>query len=234
MPDPSKPKMAFDRTWFAIDGGESLDFSGQDAFQVPLELARLVVEAFSEPGDVVLDPFAGPGTGIAAAASLGRTAIGVERDPRRASAASRRVTSPSRVVHGDLSLRLLEELPQPDLVFTSPPHITFNEWDDEGVLAYWDDFDRHFSSLAQVMKPSSVLVVHLANLMGADGVIRPVAFEAAIRLAHFFSFVGEFVRGNTGPRPAAPGVDHSYLFVYRLARSATRRVEDVTPSGGVL
>ena len=193
-----------------------------------------MIEAFSEPGDVVLDPFAGLGTGVAAAAALGRTAIGVERDPRRAAAASRRVSSPSRVVHADLSPRLLEELPQPDLVFTSPPHITFNEWDDEGVLAYWDDFDRNFASLADVMKPTSLLVVHIANPVGSDGIIRPIAFEAAIRLAHFFNFIGEFVRGNTAPRPAAPGVDHSYLFVYRVARHETRRVEDVKPSADIL
>jgi hypothetical protein len=234
MADNGRTRSGFARTWFAIDGSEAVDFAGQDAFRVPEELARLVIEAFSERGDVVLDPFAGLGTGVAVAAALGRTAIGVERDPHRAATASRRVSPPSRVVRGDLSPRLLEELPQPDLVFTSPPHITFNEWDDEGVLAYWDDFDRHFSSLAEVMKSSSRLVVHLANLMGSDGIIRPVAFEAAIRLTHFFSFVGEFVRANTGPRPAAPGVDHSYLFVYRLARSETRRVEDVTPSPDVL
>jgi len=219
------------RTWFTIDGsGERLDLEGQDAFRFPEELARVVVDAFSEPGDVVFDPFASTGAALAAAHALGRTAIGVERDARRVALASGRIGPPSRVIHGELTPELLAELPQADLVFTSPPHITFGEWDDEGVLAYWDDFDRLFASLSVMLKPSSRLVVHLSNPKGADGLVRTAAFESAIRLSHLYQLVGEFVRCNTGPAPAALGADHSYVFVFRSSRSDTRRVKDVAPS----
>ena len=47
----------------------------------PLELANRLVRMFSFHGDTVLDPFAGTGTTLLAAAAAGRNAIGVEIDP---------------------------------------------------------------------------------------------------------------------------------------------------------
>jgi len=46
--------------------------------QKPLALLERIVQASSNPGDVVLDPFAGCGTAIAAAHSLGRRWIGID------------------------------------------------------------------------------------------------------------------------------------------------------------
>lgn len=46
--------------------------------QKPIHMIRGLVRAFSKPGDVVLDPFAGSGTTLRAAADEGRRAIGVE------------------------------------------------------------------------------------------------------------------------------------------------------------
>jgi len=46
----------------------------------PYELPWRLVQMFSVAGDVVLDPFAGAGTTLAAALGSGRASIGVERD----------------------------------------------------------------------------------------------------------------------------------------------------------
>lgn len=46
--------------------------------QKPLALLRRVVETFSRPGDLVIDPFAGSGTTLVAADQLGRNWIGVD------------------------------------------------------------------------------------------------------------------------------------------------------------
>jgi site-specific DNA-methyltransferase (adenine-specific) len=46
--------------------------------QKPLALLRLVIEASSDPGDLVLDPFCGCGTTIDAAQELGRRWIGID------------------------------------------------------------------------------------------------------------------------------------------------------------
>ncbi len=46
--------------------------------QKPLELLERIIQASSNPGDTVLDPFAGCGTAIAAAQQLGRRWIGID------------------------------------------------------------------------------------------------------------------------------------------------------------
>ncbi|GAA5334283.1 DNA-methyltransferase [Thermus hydrothermalis] len=56
----------------------------------PLELAERLVRMFSFVGDVVLDPFAGTGTTLIAAARWGRRALGVELVPQYAELAQKR------------------------------------------------------------------------------------------------------------------------------------------------
>ena len=46
--------------------------------QKPLDLLERIISASSNPGDVVLDPFCGCGTAIAAAQKLGRSWIGID------------------------------------------------------------------------------------------------------------------------------------------------------------
>lgn len=57
----------------------------------PLSVLANLVEASSLPGDLVLDPFAGSGSSLAAAARLGRRFLGWELDPAYHAAASRRL-----------------------------------------------------------------------------------------------------------------------------------------------
>ncbi|AFV75727.1 DNA modification methylase [Thermus oshimai JL-2] len=59
----------------------------------PLELAERLVRMFSFAGDLVLDPFAGTGTTLLAAARLGRVGVGVELVPRYAKLAEKRFAS---------------------------------------------------------------------------------------------------------------------------------------------
>lgn len=44
----------------------------------PLPLMRTLIEQFTDPGDLILDPFMGSGTTLRAAKDLGRRAIGIE------------------------------------------------------------------------------------------------------------------------------------------------------------
>lgn len=59
--------------------------------QKPLALLERIVKASSNPGDVVLDPFCGSGTTLAAADKLGRRWIGIDNSPMALSVASQRL-----------------------------------------------------------------------------------------------------------------------------------------------
>ena len=59
--------------------------------QKPLWLMREWVELFSNPGELVVDPYAGSGTTLVAARAAGRRALGVELDPTYYEAARRRL-----------------------------------------------------------------------------------------------------------------------------------------------
>lgn len=57
----------------------------------PLDLMRSIVRDYSDPGDVVVDPFAGSGTTLLAALMEGRRAIGSEAKPEHHDIATRRL-----------------------------------------------------------------------------------------------------------------------------------------------
>lgn len=69
--------------------------------QKPLPLMLELVELFTDPGDLVLDPFCGSGTTGVACVRLGRRFIGIERDATYAAVARERIEAETR----GLSLR---------------------------------------------------------------------------------------------------------------------------------
>jgi len=66
------------------------DFAHHPA-QKPVELIRYLIRQLTDPGDIILDPFAGSGTTGVAAIAEGRRAILIEKEPKYADIARRRV-----------------------------------------------------------------------------------------------------------------------------------------------
>lgn len=56
--------------------GSGLDISGGATY--PIEFAKRCIKIYSNPGDVILDPFLGTGTTMKAAFELGRSCVGYE------------------------------------------------------------------------------------------------------------------------------------------------------------
>lgn len=77
--DPDSRKVTVGDVWTDVDrinqtAKERLGYPTQK----PLALLERIIQASSNPGDVVLDPFCGCGTAIAAAEKLGRSWIGID------------------------------------------------------------------------------------------------------------------------------------------------------------
>lgn len=70
--------------------GETQAWEGHPA-PFPFELPRRLIRLLSFPGDVVLDPFAGSGTTVLAAAQLQRQAVGFDRSSQYVASALRRI-----------------------------------------------------------------------------------------------------------------------------------------------
>jgi site-specific DNA-methyltransferase (adenine-specific) len=66
--------------------------------QKPIEALTPLVEAFTSPGDLVLDPFSGSGSTLAAAKVLGRDWVGIELDNGHYHTATRRLVDARRRV----------------------------------------------------------------------------------------------------------------------------------------
>jgi site-specific DNA-methyltransferase (adenine-specific) len=56
-------------------------------YQSPKILVRRMIALFTDPGDLVVDPFAGAGTTLAVAVEMGRRAVGYEIEERYAKVA---------------------------------------------------------------------------------------------------------------------------------------------------
>ncbi len=84
----------------------------------PPQLMVELVQQFTDPGDLILDPFAGSGTTMVAAYRLGRQAVGVELDERYAEVAARRLEA--EMAQGRLFPPPIKMLPAGDLFATSP------------------------------------------------------------------------------------------------------------------
>jgi modification methylase len=96
-------------------------------------LARQAIEAYSDPGDLILDPMCGIGTTLVEAIHTGRRAVGIELEPRWTKLARANIeharhqgaSHPARVIEGDArrTLLLLPQEHRPvDLIVTSPPY----------------------------------------------------------------------------------------------------------------
>ena len=134
-------------------------------------IARQAIAAYSQPGDLVLDPMCGIGTTLVEAIHLGRDAIGIELEARWAELASANiahagrlgVTGMAQVMTGDA--RDLPHLVDPDLagrvalILTSPPygrsvHGQVTAHPGRGVAKFDDTYSADPANLGRVNPPT--------------------------------------------------------------------------------
>ena len=152
-------------------------------------LAASVIGSASQPGDLVLDPFAGYGTTVAVAERMGRRAIGIELVPEHREIARRRTGGAARLILGDARV-LAQLVDEPmDLVLTSPPYMSGTDHpqnpltgyatDDGDYAVYLRELGLIFGQVAALLRPGGRLVVNVANVIATDGSVTPLASDMA-------------------------------------------------------
>jgi modification methylase len=154
-------------------------------------IARHAIAAYSQPGELVLDPMCGIGTTLVEATRLGRDAVGVELEARwadlaranlaHAHAAGATGTGTGRVVTGDA--RQLLDLVGPELtgrvalVVTSPPygssvHGQVDARPGQGVVKYDNAYSPDRANLGRV-GPQALVAALAEILAGCQALLRP-------------------------------------------------------------
>lgn len=82
--------------------------------QKPEALIQKWIELFSNGGDLVLDPFMGSGTTLAAAKRLGRKSIGVEMNEQYCEIAAKRLAADDSIQQGALAFAPAVTFPSPE------------------------------------------------------------------------------------------------------------------------
>lgn len=184
------------------------------------ELVAEFLREYTKPGDLVLDPFAGFGTTLIVAETMGRRALGIEFDKARADYIRTRLRDQSAVIHGDSRQLSALGLPRADFLMTSPPFMGRGDAEDplqsysapgDGYEAYLDGMSVIAGQIAAVLKPGAAAVFEVSNLKRPTGVTT-LAWDMAAVLSRHLRFEGETIIGWDH---YGYGYDHSYCLVYR-------------------
>lgn len=208
-------------SWFLLDAEPRPDLAHLDDADlvVPGALCERLIARYSEPGGVVLDPFAGYGTTLVAARTLGRRAIGIERDPAHLD----HLRNLGAEVLGGDALEL--DLPPFDLLLTSPPYwdptgdaFTGYELPDLGYEAHLDVWRRLLARFAASIREGGRIILLVPNIV-VDGRLYPLAWDIARLISEPFALERELVACCTSPPPnAARYGDHLYCVMATMRR----------------
>jgi DNA modification methylase len=188
-------------------------------------LATSVIGYASQPGELVLDPFAGYGTTVAVAERMERRAIGIELVTEHLEIARRRTGAEARLILGD-ARELSQLVDEPvDLVLTSPPYmpatdhpqnpLTGYATDDGDYRTYLRELAAIFAQVATLLRPGGQLVVNVGNPIATHGTVTPLASDVASVIDAHLPLLGATTLQWDEP-PA--GLDGDYLLWFARPR----------------
>ncbi|MFC6955084.1 DNA methyltransferase [Halorubellus litoreus] len=221
------------RTFLSLEYAHdtALPADHDDEFRTPHALVERFLREYSEPGDRVLDPFAGFGTTLAVAERLDREGYGIEYDADRVEHA-RDAAGDAEVVHHGSVLDLDDTwVPACDVCFTSPPFMErtdtrnpFENYAGESTYdEYLEDIERAFSRVESVLAPGARVVLDVSNMKYEERVTT-LAWDVADRVSNVLHYDGEVVVGwdagtdrDHGDGTFGYGYDHSYCLTFTNA-----------------
>jgi DNA modification methylase len=151
-----------------------------------------LIEEFTEPGDLVFDPFAGYGTSLIVARRMGRRAVGIEFLPDRVSLIQRRSGSGVTVHVGDVRDKLDEVPFEIRLCLTSPPYMTASGHPENPLTGYssrdgdygtyLDELSCIFARISAHLENGGRIVVNVAD-QGPPTAVTPLVADIGSALS---------------------------------------------------
>jgi len=200
------------------------EFKWQD-IRMGSGLVERFLEEYTRQGDLVLDPFAGFGTTLYTAESMGRVGYGIEYNEKRAKFIKSKLEYPERLIHGDSRQLTSYDLPKFDFCMTSPPYTNREEIDNPftdykelgyDYASYLRDFRVIYKQVKQALKPGAHAVVEVCNIKTTHGVTM-LAWDVARELSQVMTFLGEVI---VCWDKYDFGYEHSYCLVFRNQEEA--------------
>ena len=198
------------------------------------ELVEYFVKKYTQKNQIVFDPFAGFGTTLFTAASMGRKTIGIEYDQDRYSYIKGCIDDNKEknveIIAGD-ALKLEDySLPEIDFSITSPPYM--NKDDLEFPLTayitngnyedYLQGIKEVYLQINRILKKDGYAVIEVSNLKKKqeDGEkITTLAWDIGREISKVMHFIGEIIVSwtgeDTGRGTYGYGYDHSYCLVFQ-------------------
>ncbi|ERP89425.1 hypothetical protein Q670_03305 [Alcanivorax sp. P2S70] len=201
-----------------------------------VEQMRPFVRELSQPGDRVLDPFAGFASTLVAACQEGRQGVGIEIEAGRLHTARQRLDDlglgHATLIHGDCETALANMEPV-DLVLTSLPYFGCGMESAHPGQLYGAGSYAHFlqkvrgilKALKPIIKPGGYIVVGAENLQ-LDGLWVPQAWDVARLLAERFRFIEERVIVYDRPHTDSTSPHSNRAHEYMLVAQNSARVCD--------
>lgn len=181
---PAKPPLQLQATtlWEYPSQHYGEGLQGDPAFKgaTPSYILWNLIQRYTEPGALVLDPMAGSGTTLDVARELGRRALGYDLAPTRPDI----FRLDARRLPPELTAKV-------DLVFIDPPYSTHLDYSDDprciGKLdaagpAYYEAMEQVFAEAARVLRPERVLALYVSDSFVKGKGFFPIGFELFARL----------------------------------------------------
>jgi DNA modification methylase len=167
-------------------------YRGNFAPQIP----RNIIEMYSGPGDLILDPMVGAGTTLIEARLLARNAVGLDINPqaieltRAALRFKHHPTSEQRTDVGDARDLSFLESESIDLVITHPPYMNIIKYSDGRIAGdlsnisslprFCDEIENVAGELFRVLKPDKYCAILIGDTRKAKHFV-PLAFNVMLR-----------------------------------------------------
>ncbi|GAB3432035.1 TRM11 family SAM-dependent methyltransferase [Flindersiella endophytica] len=187
-------------------------------------LVETFLAAYTKPGDLVFDPFAGSGTTLVVAERMGRRALGLELHAERVDYVKSRLAAPAAIRQAD-ALRLGElDLPPIDFSITSPPYMTRTGHPENPLTGYQTtdgDYPRYLGEITEVyrqlrplLRTDARVVLNVANLRHDEDstLVTPLAWDIAGAVSEVLRFEREIVIDWDVP---LPWFTNDYCLVFR-------------------